>query len=160
MTSKEKIVSKDSAQKQVLFWKEQGEKIVFTNGCFDLLHVGHVDYLEKARALGTKLVLGLNTDASVQRIKGPSRPVSDNTSRSRVIAALGFVDLVVFFDEETPLDLIKSLLPNVLVKGDDYAAENIVGYKEVIENGGEVLTVTLVDGYSTSALISKIKSED
>lgn len=160
MTSKEKIVSKDSAQKQVLFWKEQGEKIVFTNGCFDLLHVGHVDYLEKARALGTKLVLGLNTDASVQRIKGPSRPVSDNTSRSRVIAALGFVDLVVFFDEETPLDLIKSLLPNVLVKGDDYAAENIVGYKEVIENGGEVLTVTLIDGYSTSALISKIKSED
>lgn len=160
MTSQEKIVSKEAAQKQVQTWKDQGEKIVFTNGCFDLLHVGHVDYLEKAQALGTKLVLGLNADASVQRIKGPTRPISNNESRSRVIAALGFVDLVIFFDEPTPLNLIKAVMPDILVKGDDYKAEDIVGYKEVIENGGEVLTVSLVKGYSTSALIKKIKSEE
>lgn len=160
MTSQEKIVSKEAAQNHVLSWKSQGEKIVFTNGCFDLLHVGHVDYLEKAQALGTKLVLGLNTDASVQRIKGPTRPISNNESRSRVISALAFVDLVIFFDEPTPLNLIKAVMPDILVKGDDYKAEDIVGYKEVIENGGEVLTVSLVKGYSTSALIKKIKSEE
>ena len=151
-----KIVNWQDAKSQVEAWQNAGDKIVFTNGCFDILHVGHVDYLEKARNLGQKLVLGLNTDTSVSRIKGPLRPVCNDLSRSRVIASLAFVDLVVFFDEETPLELITSLKPNILVKGDDYTIENIVGADVVIGNGGEVKTIPLVVGYSTSNVIKNI----
>jgi rfaE bifunctional protein nucleotidyltransferase chain/domain len=115
-----------------------------------------VDYLEKSRNLGQKLVLGLNTDASVSRIKGPLRPVCNEFSRSRVIASLAFVDLVVFFDEETPLELISTLKPNILVKGDDYTIANIVGADVVLANGGEVKTIPLVVGYSTSTVIKNI----
>lgn len=156
MNTASKIVGVKEAQTQVKTWQNAGEKVVFTNGCFDILHVGHVDYLEKARNIGQRLVLGLNTDASVSRIKGPLRPVCDEYSRSRVIASLAFVDLVVFFDEETPLELITSLLPNYLVKGDDYAIENIVGGDVVVANGGEVKTLPLVIGYSTSKVIKNI----
>ena len=156
MNTASKIVDTPHAAAQIKVWQEAGEKVVFTNGCFDILHVGHVDYLEKSRNLGQKLVLGLNTDASVSRIKGPLRPVCNELSRSRVIASLAFVDLVVFFDEETPLELISTLKPNILVKGDDYTIANIVGADVVLANGGEVKTIPLVVGYSTSTVIKNI----
>ena len=153
----DKIKTCQEAKELVEKWKKSGEKVVFTNGCFDILHLGHVDYLEKAAQLGTKLIVGLNTDASVSRIKGPERPIAPEISRKRVMAALSFVDVVVLFDEPTPLLIIEALSPNILVKGDDYLAENIVGAKFVIENGGEVKTVALVDGFSTTKIIDKIK---
>jgi D-glycero-beta-D-manno-heptose 1-phosphate adenylyltransferase len=155
MTS-DKILSKEKALPLVKEWQKKG-KVVFTNGCFDILHLGHVDYLEKARNSGDRLVLGLNTDKSVGRIKGPDRPITDENSRARVIAALAFVDAVILFDEETPYDLISYLKPDILIKGDDYAVENIVGADVVIGNGGTVKTISLVKGYSTSNIISKIK---
>src|SRR5262245_1512641 len=117
MKTADKIKSLAAASSQVKAWKNSGQKVVFTNGCFDLLHLGHVDYLEKARNLGDKLVLGLNTDSSVSRFKGPERPIQDQNSRARVLASLEFIDLVVFFDEDTPLSLISELVPNILVKG-------------------------------------------
>lgn len=153
-----KIVSTQKAIEEVQNWKKLGLKVVFTNGCFDILHLGHVDYLEKASKLGNKLVVGLNTDASVSRIKGPTRPITDQISRSRVMAALAFVDLVVFFDDETPLELISKLIPSVLVKGNDYLAENIVGANIVKQHNGSVKTIELVSGYSTSAVVNKIKT--
>lgn len=152
-----KIKSLAEAKIVVSRWKSDGQKVVFTNGCFDLLHLGHVDYLEKARNLGDKLVLGLNTDDSVSRFKGPHRPIQDQQSRARVLAALGFVDLVVFFNEDTPLNLITELLPNTLVKGSDYLAENIVGADVVKKGGGQVKTIEFVPGYSTTQIVEKIK---
>ncbi len=152
-----KIKSLAEAKIVVSRWKSDGQKVVFTNGCFDLLHLGHVDYLEKARNLGDKLVLGLNTDDSVSRFKGPHRPIQDQQSRARIVAALGFVDLVVFFNEDTPLNLITELLPNTLVKGSDYLAENIVGADVVKKGGGQVKTIEFVPGYSTTRIVEKIK---
>jgi len=137
-------------------WRADNKKIVFTNGCFDLLHLGHIDYLAKARDLGDKLIIGLNTDASVQRLKGPSRPVKDQASRAHLLAAMQFVDAVVFFDEETPIKLIENVNPNVLVKGGDYSIEGIVGHEIVLKNGGEVRTIEFVEGYSSSQIIEKI----
>jgi len=154
--SKDKIVSLAKAAEIVSQWKIDNETIVFTNGCFDIVHLGHIDYLEKAAHLGSKLVLGINTDASVQRLKSSSRPVINEESRFRLMAALEFIDLVIPFGYDTPLDLITTLLPSILVKGNDYAIEDIVGGKEVIANGGTVKTVELVDGYSTSSIIDKI----
>ncbi len=155
--SSDKIKDLPAARRIVENWKARGERVVFTNGCFDILHLGHVDYLEKARALGDRLVLGLNTDASVSRFKGPSRPIQDQWSRARVLSSLQFIDLVVFFDEDTPFQLISALLPNVLVKGSDYLAENIVGADVVKQAGGEVKTLDFVPGYSTSKIVEKIK---
>ncbi len=156
MTS-DKIKSLADASLQVKSWQKTGEKVVFTNGCFDLLHLGHVDYLEKARNLGDRLIVGLNTDSSVGRFKGPERPLQDQNSRARVLAALQFVDLVVFFDEDTPQNLISELVPNILVKGSDYLAENIVGADVVKKNGGVVKTIDFVPGYSTTRILEKIK---
>ncbi len=156
MTS-DKIKSLPSATSQVKTWQAMGQKVVFTNGCFDLLHLGHVDYLENARNLGDKLVIGLNTDSSVSRFKGPERPLQDQNSRARVLAALQFVDMVVFFDEDTPLNLISQLLPDILVKGSDYLAEKIVGADVVKRNGGVVKTIDFVPGYSTTRIVEKIK---
>lgn len=153
----EKILRLDQAIAQVQAWQQKGQKIVFTNGCFDLVHLGHIDYLEKARNLGDKLVLGLNTDASVSRIKGPLRPVVNQEARARLMAALSFVDTVILFDEPTPLQLIEALKPDILVKGDDYSIETIVGADFVLANGGDVKTIALVEGYSTTKLIEKIK---
>jgi rfaE bifunctional protein nucleotidyltransferase chain/domain len=134
------------------------QKIVFTNGCFDILHQGHVDYLCKAKDLGHKLIIGLNTDASVKRQnKSPERPINTEQSRALILAALGFVDAIVLFDEETPYNLINAIQPNVLVKGADYKAEEIVGYDILKANGGEVITIELTEGFSTTALINKIK---
>lgn len=138
-------------------WQHTGNRVVFTNGCFDLIHLGHVDYMEKARMLGDKLVIGLNTDDSVSRFKGLERPLQDQVSRARVLAAMQFVDLVVFFNEDTPLNLISELIPNILVKGSDYLADNIVGADVVKKNGGVVETIDFVPGYSTTRIVEKIK---
>ena len=138
-------------------WREEGERVVFSNGCFDILHLGHIDYLEKARQLGSKLVIGINSDASVKRLKGAERPVQPEEARCRLIAALAFVDAVVLFEENTPLQLIETLRPHILVKGNDYALSQIVGADFVVENGGEVKTIPLVEGYSTSRIIEQIK---
>lgn len=143
------------AQRKI--WKAANQKVVFTNGCFDILHLGHIDYLEKARQLGNKLIIGLNTDVSVKKLKGESRPINNEYARSRMLAALAFTDAIVLFGEPTPLHLIETLLPDILVKGNDYAVENIVGAAAVIANGGEVKTVELVTGYSTTGLIEKLK---
>ena len=155
-----KILNKEEALKQVKQWQSEGKKIVFTNGCFDIVHLGHIDYLEKARNLGDKLVLGLNTDSSVKRLKGESRPVVNEYARARMMSAFEFVDTVILFDEPTPKELIETLCPNILVKGDDYSIENIVGADFVIGKGGEVKTISLVNGYSTTAIIKKIKDLD
>lgn len=152
----DKILTLQQLPATLAAWRAAGERIVFTNGCFDLLHLGHVDYLEKARALGTRLVVGLNTDLSVSALK-PGRPLQDETSRARILAALAFVDAVVLFGEPTPLQLIEAVRPDVLVKGDDYSIDGIVGHELVLNSGGQVLTVPLVAGYSTSRLVEKAR---
>ncbi len=134
------------------------KKIVFTNGCFDILHQGHIDYLAKAASLGDVLILGLNSDSSVQRIKGEGRPVQSEKSRAMILAALQFVNIVVLFDEDTPYSLIKSVQPDFLVKGSDYKAEQIVGYDIVSAKGGEVVTIDFLEGHSTSGIINRIKN--
>lgn len=138
-------------------WKQANDQVVFTNGCFDILHLGHVDYLEKARQTGTKLIVGLNSDDSVRILKGPERPVNNEVARARIIASLQFVDLVIVFNEQTPLELITQLMPDILVKGDDYSIETIVGAKEVMAAGGQVKTIPLVPSYSTTGIIQKLK---
>lgn len=137
-------------------WRFQGKKIVFTNGCFDILHLGHIDYLAAASELGDLLIIGLNTDLSVSRIKGNNRPLQDEVSRAFVLASLGFVDAVVFFGEDTPYNLIKIIQPDILVKGADYKLEDIVGYDVVKNKGGEIVTIEFLDGYSTTAIENKI----
>lgn len=153
-----KIVSREQAQKQVAQWQQHGDKIVFSNGCFDIVHRGHVEYLALASDKGQRMVLGLNTDASISRLKGPERPLVDQQSRAILLAALSFIDLVVFFDEDTPYELIKALQPDVLVKGSDYKPESIVGYDIVTGRGGTVETIDLVEGFSTTNLVNKIKA--
>jgi len=154
-----KINDLTSLKSQVQSWQSEGQKVVFTNGVFDLLHIGHITYLAKAAELGDKLIIGLNADSSVRRIKGESRPVNDQNSRAAILAALFFVDAIVVFEEDTPLNLISTLLPDYLVKGADYSVENIVGAKEVIANGGEVKTINFVEGYSSTSIINKIRSQ-
>jgi len=139
-------------------WKLNNEKLVFTNGVFDILHIGHVSYLAKARQLGDKLVIGLNADASVKRLKGNDRPINNQYNRALLLAALFFVDAVVIFEEDTPHQIICSILPDVLVKGADYAIENIVGAAEVLANGGTVQTIKFIDGHSSTSLIEKMKA--
>jgi D-beta-D-heptose 7-phosphate kinase/D-beta-D-heptose 1-phosphate adenosyltransferase len=143
---------------KVATWKSQNQKIVFTNGCFDLLHAGHVTYLEAAKKRGDKLILGLNTDRSVSAIKGPTRPVVHENDRARVLAALESVDAVILFDEDTPLNLINAMKPNVIAKGSDYSADQVVGGKEVKSWGGEIALIDLVAGRSTTGILNKIAS--
>ena len=138
-------------------WKAEAKKVVFTNGCFDLLHPGHVTYLEDAKALGDVLIVGLNADASISRLKGESRPINALKDRAHMLMGLRAVDMVVSFEEDTPLNLIQALLPDVLVKGGDYEADDIVGAKEVRANGGEVVVVPFLDGHSSTKLIHRIK---
>ncbi len=152
-----KLFDLPSMQTQITEWKHQDKKVVFTNGVFDLIHIGHITYLAKAAELGHKLIIGLNSDDSVRRLKGPTRPVNNQHSRAMLLAAFFYIDAVVIFDEDTPQQLIGTLLPNVLVKGADYQIENIAGAREVLANGGEVKTITFVDGYSSTAIINKIK---
>jgi D-glycero-beta-D-manno-heptose 1-phosphate adenylyltransferase len=152
-----KILDLKSTENHLKTWQAEGQKVVFTNGVFDLLHVGHITYMAKAADLGDRLVIGLNSDSSVKRIKGEDRPVNDQNSRAALLAALFFVDAIVVFDEDTPQKLIAALLPDILVKGADYAVENIVGAREVLANGGEVKTISFVDGYSSTSIINKIR---
>ena len=137
--------------------KEENKKIVFTNGCFDILHVGHIRYLSKAKKLGNILIVGLNSDKSVKKLKGDNRPINIFEDRATLLASLRFVDLVIIFEEKTPENLIKKIKPDILVKGGDYNIEDIVGYKTVIENGGEVKVLRFHEGYSSSNYINKIK---
>lgn len=155
----EKIGDLEATRSKVEFWQREGDVVVFTNGVFDLLHIGHITYMAKAANLGERLVVGLNADSSVKRIKGESRPVNDQANRAALLASLFFVDAVVVFEEDTPINLISTLLPNVLVKGSDYTVDNIVGAKEVLANGGEVKTIDLVKGYSSTSIINRIKGQ-
>jgi rfaE bifunctional protein nucleotidyltransferase chain/domain len=155
----EKICDLPTLQSKVEFWQREGDKVVFTNGVFDLLHIGHITYMAKAADLGDKLIVGLNADSSVKRLKGEDRPVNDQVNRAALLAALFFVDGIVIFEEDTPLNLISTLLPDILVKGADYTIDNIVGAKEVIANGGEVKTIDLVEGYSSTSIIQKIRNQ-
>ena len=154
---KAKIFSKKSLKYQLSIWKFQNKKLVFTNGCFDILHLGHIDYLSKAKSFGDKLIIGLNADISVRKIKGKNRPFTDENSRATILASLLFVDAVILFDEETPFELIKFVQPDVLIKGSDYKVEDIVGYDIVKAKGGKVETLDLLEGYSTSLIEEKIR---
>ena len=156
---KAKIQSSEVAAKTVKQWQAEQKKVVFTNGCFDLLHYGHIHYLAAARNLGDALVIGVNSAASIRRLKGPSRPIHDDNSRYHLLAAMSFVDLVVEFDNDTPLELITMLLPDVLVKGGDWTVENIVGADLVIANGGMVKSLPFIKGYSTTAIEQKIQNK-
>ena len=139
-------------------WKQQQEKVVFTNGCFDILHLGHIDYLSKAADLGKRLIIGVNTDASVSKIKGPNRPIIEEITRLTKLASLAFVDAVILFNEETPLELIKSVRPDVLVKGGDYKISTIVGAEFVNQNGGNVIVIPFLKGHSSTSYINKISN--
>jgi len=139
-------------------WKSNREKIVFTNGCFDILHQGHIEMLARTADLGTKLIVGLNSDISIKKIKGKKRPIIKQNSRAILLASLRFVDAVVLFSEETPINLISTLKPNILAKGGDYEISTIVGHKVINENGGQVILVPFVDGFSSTTIIDKIKN--
>ena len=155
----DKISDLTSLKSKVTAWKNEGKKVVFTNGVFDLLHIGHITYLSKAAELGDKLIIGLNADSSVKRIKGDSRPINAQDSRAALLASFFFVDAVVVFEEDTPLNLITALMPDILIKGADYTIDNIVGAKAVLANGGEVETITFVEGYSSTSIIQKIRGK-
>jgi D-glycero-beta-D-manno-heptose 1-phosphate adenylyltransferase len=143
-------------EKTLNYYRFKNFTKVFSNGCFDIIHLGHIEYLSKAADLGDVLIVGLNNDESVRKIKGNNRPISDIHSRSKVLASLSFVSAVVIFEEETPYNLIKFIKPDILVKGKDYTTENIVGADIVIENGGQVVTIDLVEGYSTTLIENKL----
>ncbi|MDZ7775026.1 MAG: D-glycero-beta-D-manno-heptose 1-phosphate adenylyltransferase [Bacteroidales bacterium] len=155
-----KIISKENLSPVLARLRFKEKRIVFTNGCFDILHKGHVDYLAKAKEKGDVLIIGLNTDASVQRLKGSVRPVQEESSRALLLASLFFVDYVVPFDEDTPYELIKCINPDVLVKGADYKKQDIVGYDIVDANGGAIVTIEYLEGFSTSSIIEKIKKTE
>lgn len=152
----EKIQLTSQAQETVASWRAQGQRIVFTNGCFDILHYGHIRYLAEARELGERLVVGLNASASVSRLKGPKRPINDEQTRSYLLAALQMVDLVVVFEEDTPYNLIAALLPDILVKGGDWKPEQIIGSDLVLARGGSVRSLQFAEGYSTTNIEQKI----
>lgn len=156
--TEKRILDLVGLQRMVNIWRLKGDRIVFTNGCFDILHRGHVEYLEEAASLGDRLVIGLNSDDSVRRQgKGPDRPLNDQDSRARVLAALRSVDAVVIFDADTPLELIQAIGPDLLVKGGDWSADRIVGSEYVRTYGGEVRSLKLVEGFSTTALLEKVR---
>ena len=153
-----KIFDPESLKGQLKVWQFFNKKIVWTNGCFDLLHLGHIDYLSKAKEEGDILIVGVNTDASVRIIKKAGRPITDEKSRSMIIASLVFVDAVVLFNDETPYEIIKFIQPDVLVKGSDYKTEDIVGYDIVLAKQGKVVTIDFLDGYSTTSIEEKIRN--
>ena len=161
MLSYEQIIQKtitlDTALNRLGGEFRNKHKIIFTNGCFDVLHRGHIYYLSRARELGDVLVVGLNSDASVRLLKGKGRPVNTQDARAEVLGALAFVDFIIVFEEETPLNLIKALEPDILVKGGDYRLEDIVGYREVRSGGGRVITIPLLEGYSSTSIIDRNK---
>jgi rfaE bifunctional protein nucleotidyltransferase chain/domain len=153
-----KIMNRELLEKMISVWRFFGKKIVFTNGCFDLLHHGHIHLLNTARSFGDVLIVALNTDSSVSKLK-PGRPIQDQKSRADLMASLEVVDAVILFDEETPQQLIEKILPDVLVKGGDYKKEDVVGSKIVLQQGGQVEIVLLLKGFSTTSLIEKVKDQ-
>lgn len=160
MTTQEQIEAKiflnvADVKNIVAQWKNEHQKVVFTNGCFDLLHAGHLDYLCKAADLGQRLIIGINADVSVKKLKGPQRPILHEKTRAFKLAAMQFVDAVVVFEEDTPYTLISEILPDILTKGGDYQIENIVGAKEVQANGGQVIVLPFLEGHSTTKIISR-----
>ncbi len=158
LTIQRKICSFAEAEKRVKQWQSKGYTVVFTNGCFDILHYGHIHYLAEARDLGHKLVVGLNSAASVKRLKGEHRPINDEATRQALLAALSMIDMVVVFEEDTPYNLIKTLVPNILVKGGDWSPSQIVGSDVVLANGGMVKSLPFIEGYSTTNIEAKIRS--
>jgi D-beta-D-heptose 7-phosphate kinase/D-beta-D-heptose 1-phosphate adenosyltransferase len=153
-----KLFDWDGLRTKVAQWEKEGKKIVFTNGCFDILHKGHIASLSQAAAAGDVLIIAVNSDASVKRLKGPERPINDENARALLLASLVMTDAIVIFEEDTPLELIKKIMPDVLVKGGDYRIENIAGAKEVIDNGGKVVLADMVEGISTSLIIERMKN--
>ncbi|MFC2151518.1 D-glycero-beta-D-manno-heptose 1-phosphate adenylyltransferase [Bacteroidota bacterium] len=154
-----KIVDINNIEPLLTYWNLKNQKIVFTNGCFDILHRGHVEYLAQAANHGDVLVIGLNTDNSVKRIKGDSRPIQDEYARAILLASLSFVSAIILFDEDTPYDLIKRVQPDVLIKGSDYKTQDIVGQDIVTAKGGRVVTIDFIEGYSTTTIIEKLKKD-
>lgn len=154
-----KILDSNDLAKTLSYWRFANQRIVFTNGCFDLIHRGHIQYLAQARNLGHKLIIGLNSDASTKRLKGESRPINDQISRSQLLAAMLFVDAVVIFEQETPLELIQVIQPDVLVKGGDYDITQIVGADIVQQKGGLVTTIPFLDGFSSTNIVQKIQTK-
>jgi len=152
-----KILDENQLNQQLAVWRFLNKKIVFTNGCFDIIHLGHIDYLSKAKDLGDILLIGLNTDDSVKRLKGNNRPIKNQLERSILLASLQFIDGIILFNEDTPYELIKKVKPNILVKGSDYKKEDIVG-ADIIENtGGDIITIDFLEGYSTTSILDKIR---
>jgi rfaE bifunctional protein nucleotidyltransferase chain/domain len=163
MNPKQQLYSKvfegsDSFQKKLHLWRFKGYKVVFTNGCFDLVHPGHIDTLTTAKSFGDKLIVGLNSDSSVSGLKGPKRPIMDQNARALLLSSFSFVDAVILFNEPTPEELIKSITPDILVKGGDYTIDTIVGAEWVLQHGGKVETVPLVEGWSTTGIETKIST--
>lgn len=152
-----KIYTRPELVKQVARWRFLGKTISFTNGCFDILHAGHIASLSEAASEGDILIVGLNTDASTRRLKGDERPINDENSRALLLASLAIVDAVTLFDEDTPLELITAIMPDVIVKGGDYTFDQMIGAKEVVANGGRVVINPTVAGFSTTSIIDKIK---
>lgn len=154
--NQKKILDQETLLSQLALWKFKDYQVVFTNGCFDIIHLGHIDYLSKARNLGDILIIGLNTDDSVRRLKGKTRPVNNQEARAKILASFNFVDAIVLFDEDTPYELIKQVQPNILVKGSDYKPDEIVGADIVKQRKGRIETINFLEGYSTSSIIEKL----
>lgn len=153
-----KIIDKANLSKLIANYRLKNQKIVFTNGCFDLLHKGHITYLAQAASLGNRLIVGINSDSSVQKLKGTHRPIQDEESRTLIMAGLHVVSAVIIFEEDTPLELIKQIEPDFLVKGGDWEPSKIVGAELVQAYGGQVISIPFIDGYSTTNIEAKIKS--
>ncbi|MAO72123.1 MAG: D-glycero-beta-D-manno-heptose 1-phosphate adenylyltransferase [Flavobacteriales bacterium] len=156
---KSKIYTLSELVERCKVWRNKGEKIVFTNGCFDLVHRGHVEVLANTADLGDRLIVGLNSDSSIQNLKRENRPIIDENSRAILLASLQFIDAVVLFSETTPHQLIQTILPDILAKGGDYKVEEITGREVVLQNGGEVILVPFIDGFSTTNIVNKIKQD-
>ena len=156
---KNKIFNKNNLLKKLEIWRGSNKKIVFTNGCFDLIHLGHIEVLARSADLGDILIIGINTDSSIKELKGNNRPIIKENSRAQQLASLEFVDAVILFNEQTPLELIKVIKPNVITKGGDYNSEQVVGNEIAVKNEGEVIIIPLTQGYSTTSILEKIKND-
>lgn len=156
---KNKIFNKNNLLEKLQIWRSVNKKIVFTNGCFDLIHLGHIEVLARSADLGDILIIGVNTDSSIKELKGNNRPIIEENSRVQQLASLEFVDAVILFNEQTPLELIKVIKPNVITKGGDYNSEQVVGNEIAVKNEGEVIIIPLTQGYSTTSILDKIKND-
>ena len=154
-----KIFLEKDLKKKLDFWRQKGDKIVFTNGCFDLIHLGHIEVLARSADLGDRLIIGVNTDISIKNIKGENRPIIEEDSRVKQLAALEFVDAVILFNESTPNKIINHIKPDIITKGGDYKTKEVVGYETVTKNNGSVVIIPLTQGYSTTSILNKIRNE-